>query len=407
MIQIGYQTAHRRQDENSGVRSLRSLTQVRLRRNEFAAIEDRLKHMNVVFRADANHNIGMGHIMRCLSIADAFQTLGHNVSFIIADEGISSLIKQRGYEAVILNSDYRIMEEELKLWPELTPDLIIVDSYYVTATYLCSLREKLITETGESGKLVYIDDVYSFPYPVDILVDYNAYASLPSYSDLYRDRREPEPQLILEPTYAPLRSMFRNIPKKVQKDRVENILISTGGSDELHLALAILRAVISSVRSNHVYHFLIGAMNADKDEIKKVAAEVEWVQLHENVTDMRSLIEGMDLVISAAGSTLYEICACGVPLITFSTADNQIPGAEAFDRLGLGINAGDLRDPDSIDHNAVMSGKLRPDAVELILTEAEKLADDYQKRALMGTRMQELIDGFGADRMVQKILSFC
>lgn len=361
--------------------------------------------MNVVFRADANHNIGMGHIMRCLSVADAFQALGHNVSFIIADEGMSSLIEQRDYEAVILNSDYRMMEEELKLWPELTPDLIIVDSYYVTAPYLSTLRGRM---KSTAGKLVYIDDVYSYPYPVDILVDYNAYASFPTYAGLYGDSGVDQPQLILGPIYAPLRSMFRNIPKKVQKERVENILISTGGSDELHLALSLIRYLLDNGRvGDRVYHFLIGAMNADKEEIRKLAANDDHIVLHENVIDMRSLIEGMDFVISAAGSTMYEICACGVPLITFSSADNQLPGAEAFDRLGLGINAGDLRDPDTIDHNAVISGKLRFDAVELILTEAEKMADDYQKRALMGARMQELIDGFGADRMVQKIISFC
>lgn len=362
----------------------------------------------IYIRADANHNIGMGHIMRCLSVADAFQALGHNVSFIIADEGVSSLIEQRGYEVVILNSDYRMMEDELSFWPELSPDLIIVDSYYVTSTYLCFLREKLKIETGKSGKLVYIDDVYSFPYPTDILVDYNAYASFPSYSDLYRDSIEPEPRLILGPTYAPLRSMFRNNPKRVQKERVERILISTGGSDELHLTLSILHHLLDKERmGGRVYHILIGAMNADKEFIRRIAAKDEHINLHENVTDMRSLIEGMDLVISAAGSTLYEICTCGVPLITFSTADNQIPGAEAFERLGLGINTGDLRDPDTIDHNAVMSGKLRSDAVELILTEAEKLAVDYEKRVSMGTRMQELIDGYGADRMAQKIISFC
>lgn len=50
----------------------------------------------------------------------------------------------------------------------------------------------------------------------------------------------------------------------------------------------------------------------------------------------------MDICISAARTTLYEICACGVPLITYSLADNQIFGAKAFENLGLGINIGGL-----------------------------------------------------------------
>ena len=140
-----------------------------------------------------------------------------------------------------------------------------------------------------------------------------------------------------------------------------------------------------------------------KCRISAVRAE-DNIILHENVTEMKSLIIGCDLAISAAGSTLYEICACGVPLITYSLADNQIPGAEAFDRLKLGVNVGDLRAPDSIDPNLVISGDLDPTAVKRIMNTAEELAIDHKRRVLMGAKMQKLIDGFGADRMVQDIL---
>lgn len=357
---------------------------------------------NVLIRADANKKISMGHIMRTLSIADAFTSAGNSVRFVLADDTVSTLVQSRGYEALVLGSDYQKMEQELSLWTQdIHIDLIIVDSYYVTADYLSLLRDKLRIC---SGKLLYIDDVYTFPYPVDILVDYNAYATQSIYDNLYNGASVDRPRTILGPTYAPLRSMFCGIPKRSQPEKVKNILISTGGSDELHLALAIIKAIFSSVRTDWVYHFLLGAMNADKEEIKKVASEVEWVELHENVTDMRSLISSCDLVISAAGSTLYEISACGVPLITYSLADNQINGAEAFERLGLAVNVGDLRDPSSIDYSAVMSGKLDQAAVERIMVATEVLSDDYDHRCQMGKQMQEMIDGFGADRMVQEIL---
>ncbi len=363
---------------------------------------------NIIIRADANHSIGMGHIMRTLSIADSFRNAGCNVEFLIADGCVSKLIQDRGYKASILRSGYQKLDDELALLPsDIQADLIIVDSYYVTAPYLQSLKSRM-KATG--GKLAYIDDVYSFPYPVDVLIDYNAYASSDIYDKLYEGSERP--QLIIGPTYAPLRSMFRNVPKKVQNEEVKHILISTGGSDELHLALAILQHLHDQLSREDgikqtdscVYHFLLGAMNADKEDIKKVASEDDHIVIHENVTDMRGLIKGMDIAISAAGSTLYEISACGVPLITYSLADNQLPGAEAFERLGLAVNVGDMRDPESIDHNSVMSGILDKSAVERLLTAAEELSHNYERRVKMAKQMQEMIDGFGADRMVQKIM---
>ena len=53
----------------------------------------------VFFRADANHNIGMGHVMRMLSIADAFVSAGNNVCFILADDSVSKLVESRGMKS--------------------------------------------------------------------------------------------------------------------------------------------------------------------------------------------------------------------------------------------------------------------------------------------------------------------
>ena len=80
-------------------------------------------------------------------------------------------------------------------------------------------------------------------------------------------------------------------------------------------------------------------------------------------------------------------------------ADNQIPGAKAFEDLGLAVNLGDLRDPSSIDPNQVISGILDSAAVEKIMLAIEDLSVDYEHRVVVGDRMQEMIDGLGADRM--------
>lgn len=362
----------------------------------------------ILFRADANSNIGMGHVMRCLSIADAISTLPYptilprgkqDIKFVLADDGVAELIKDRGYEPIVLHTDYDDMEKELPVWEELSSsidaDLIIVDSYFVTPSYLTWLKDNI-------GRVCYIDDVLSFPYPVDLLVNYNAYASLNSYQTLYQGRETPE--FLLGVEYAPLRSMFQGIAPREQKPTVTDVLLSTGGSDELHIALSFIKHLCEQPDSGITYHVLIGAMNTDKDEIRSLAADKEWIELHENVVDMRSLISSMDLIISAAGSTLYEICACGVPLITFSTADNQIPGATAFSNLGLAVNVGDLRNPSSIVPGAVMSGTLDSSAVEKITKAVEELATDLGKRVAMSKVEMKMVDANGASRLAKKLI---
>lgn len=368
----------------------------------------------ILFRADANTSIGMGHIMRCLSIADAIAALSEptiisrgkdSIKFILADETVAELIKSRGFEPIILHSNYDDMNAELPLWEELSSsidaDLVIVDSYYVTPTYLSFLRENI-------GTVCYIDDVLSFPYPVDILVNYYAYAEEQAYQELYGARELP--QLILGPTYAPLREMFRNIPVRTQPEKIKNVLISTGGSDELHVALHFIKYLCDERKQGEheqdgtTYHVLVGAMNTDKDAIRSLAKGKDWIVLHENVADMKSLISSVDIAISAAGSTLYEICACGVPLITYSIADNQVPGAEAFQCLGLAVNIGDLREESSIDHDLIMSGTLAEDAIEKLIRAENVLATDLEKRNKMTTRQQGTIDGRGAERLATKVI---
>lgn len=327
-------------------------------------------------RADANKNIGMGHIMRCLSIADAAKAVHQECAFIIADENVKKFIESKGYRTHVLGSDYHDMENELERWPKTVPDYIIVDSYFVTSRYLNVLKQK--------AKVIYIDDLYLFPYPVNVLINYNIFGPNLNYRALYGGN---PPKLILGAYYAPLRSMFRGIRKKTQKREVTDILISTGGSDPLHLALSFVKANPGLFR----YHILVGALNVDRKRILIQAQDKTNIVLHENVADMNNLISSCDIAVSAAGSTLYEICACGVPLITYSIADNQISGAESFSEHGFAMNLGDMRR----EHQPV----------EKILAAVKELSTDYKKRIDMGTKMQDMIDGFGADRLLQEVLA--
>ena len=341
----------------------------------------------IIFRTDGNSVIGTGHTMRCLSIADAFRSYGEEAVFAVADASMQGLIEERGYKAFILNTDFRKMSEDLKKTKELIyqlgAEMLIADSYYVTADYLSSLKNAV--------KLVYIDDLAVFAYPVDVLINYNIYAERAVYERLYSSCGEKLPELLLGVKYAPLRRAFRDVQKRDIKDKCTDILISTGGADPVHLAIRLAEYISTAcVDDEHRYHFLIGAMNQDRADIEGIAAKSKNIVLHYNVRDMAGFISSCDIAVSAAGSTLYEICACGVPLITYVLADNQIEGANAFERKGLALNLGDIR---ALSDMSAFFETIR------------NLCSNRKKRQMLRDNMLNEADGSGAERIVSFILA--
>ena len=256
----------------------------------------------VIFRADGSAQIGSGHIMRCLSIADAFKKENIDCKFVLSDKTLQPLIEGRGYFVHVLETDYRYMDSEWdclqKAIATYCPELVIVDSYFVTKSYLQRLKDQV--------RLAYIDDLAAFAYPVDVLVNYNAYGPELDYKKIYNDEKISCPQLLLGVTYAPLREMFRNVPKREQKENVENVLISTGGSDPLHLALTLAIAVAEQGNAFN-YHFLVGAMNEDYEKIKAVAANNQKIHVHHNVKDMKSLISSWEIPIAKAICSIFSL----------------------------------------------------------------------------------------------------
>ncbi len=307
----------------------------------------------IFFRADGNSIIGAGHIMRCLSIAEAAIDMNEHAVFYTAGNEFSKKIKEKGIDNIVLSSDFMKMESELVFLREeilmRKPQFIFVDSYYVTKHYLATLLECC---HSYGGKLVYVDDVMSFAYPCDYLINYNIYGPdmKDTYIKLYADDGIEEesnyfPKLLLGLDYLPLRKEFANLPPRVSKEKPRDILVSTGGADHEHIALEITRTILKRFggNDNYLFHILVGSMNMDKVEIEQLAADCRNIIVHYDIKDMVSLMRSCDVAISAAGSTLYELCATQTPTITYVVADNQLLGAEGFQKAGLMLYAGDAR----------------------------------------------------------------
>lgn len=366
----------------------------------------------VVIRADANSKIGMGHVMRCLSVADALLKRGEEVLFVTADDTPVPLLTKKGIPYCVLHTDYADMEAELpELWEVLrelpqgaeSPDAtlaqkntsILVDSYYVTEKYLAALKKRITT--------IYMDDIYAFSYPVDMLINYNIYGEEMGYE---KDAAFADTKLLLGANYVPLREEFSAGAGYVQSRKELSlgaanvppaeeggILITTGGSDSFNLAGQLLmEAMKYDALKEKKYHVVSGSLNPHIGELQALAQKHENIHIHCNVTNMAELMAESEVALSAGGSTLYELCAMGVPVIAFSFAENQERLVQTFVKRGIAQYGGNYR----TDGNKMIQNTIA--GLETLL-EDENLRTEYRKKA------RTLVDGKGAERIAEALLS--
>lgn len=318
--------------------------------------------------------------MRCLSIAKAFLLHGQDSLFVIADEKSKALIESNGFQTICLDIIWTDLESELQILinviRERQPEIILVDNYFATGNYLKTISQEC--------RVAYIDDMNLERYDVDAIINYNIYAAVYDYSWYIGTKTK----LILHPQYAPLRDEFKGCPKHEIKN-VSDVLISAGGADPEKITEKLIRDVCPEY-TNIVFHFIVGALNPGIADIKKLAADKMNAVLHINEKHMSDLMKNCDIAISAAGTTLYELCATGTPTITYTLADNQIIAAEQFDKQGIILSAGDCRNDNEFEKRLILLLK--------------KMINDEPLRRKLSEKMQTLVDGNGADR-IAKILA--
>ena len=344
---------------------------------------------NFIFRADAGAAIGSGHVMRCISLAQALMKEGAHCLFVTAGRAAADRIEAAGIPCRLLKEDAAAAEKEgafLDFLAKKDGCTVILDSYDVTAGFMQALREK--------ARLVYFDDLAAFPYPADGIINYNLDAAEETYRALYRESGVEYPrEWYLGPSFTPLREVFADCGAR-RFDGVKNVLVTCGGADTERILPAIAGMIgeepaLSDIRFRILSGSLLDA--AEVRELRTVSEKSGQITLLPHTDKMKELIESCDLAVSAAGSTLHELCACGTPAICYVTADNQIRNALSFAEAGLMEYAGDCRDREKFLRTlrAALIGAAKRDGKAL---------------AGMSAKMQETEDGKGAARLSKRLM---
>lgn len=407
--------------------------------------------------------------MRCLTIAGALaEKCGttEEILFLCADEESAGLAERQGFRTRVLYTDYQKMETELAILVEILKEkvpgtecmkaapfpaeskretaetfleqkagegaeaalmkrhnILVVDSYYVT--------EKYLKAVSRLASVLLLDDMGERAWPVDGILNYNAFAESEYYRSLYAAASK-EPLYGIGSSFVPLRSQFQNVPYKI-RETVQNVLITTGGGDSDNIAGQIWENLY---QEDVAYHVVIGRFNPyfswweekeaecskkpeclvtnafQKEKQVKAAMcgkELECpdagviqdqkpgeaaacrLYLHTDVQDMAGLMAQCDLAVTAGGTTIYELAAVGVPFLCFSYAENQEALTEYIGRKQIAGYCG-----------AWHKGK---EAVLEALKTQMAVCRSKAVREHMSWEEKRMTDGDGAARCVELIRS--
>lgn len=163
-------------------------------------------------------------------------------------------------------------------------------------------------------------------------------------------------------------------------------MLISGGTDNYH----IIRNLLNGINCNAFERVeaICGRYSKDYEALAEQYASSDKIKLRRAVDNIKDYYDAADIVVSAAGITLYELCAAGVPVVSYTLADNQLDNARRFQEDGIIDYAGDVRCDDYVARVLFLLGEL---------------ADDYEARTRKSRAMQELVDGRGALRILSQM----
>jgi len=266
----------------------------------------------LLFRTNGGQQTGLGHIMRCLSVAKAIEQTQKAIIIFRINKEIEPLVKTEGYQTQISET---YDQQDATQIIEQNPDYVIFDSYLATNQYLETIQKVIA--------LIQFDDNNDRYTPViaDVLINGNIHAK-----NLHYQTKNQNTKFLIGPKYLVMREAYW---QETEIPVGKGTLITTGGSDFTHLMPKFIKAL---QKTRFLKKIIIGPAyeESEIEEITKLTNNNQTLQLIHKPTSLQEHIANSEMVITAAGSTVYEVLRLRkIPLI-YTLAENQKQIAKAL-----------------------------------------------------------------------------
>jgi UDP-2,4-diacetamido-2,4,6-trideoxy-beta-L-altropyranose hydrolase len=348
--------------------------------------------MRVALRVDASSRIGLGHLLRCLSLAQALKRCGAEPHFLLRDSDVdgAASIRAAGFTSVQLplpavhamgrladgQADAQACIATLRDAP---PAWVIVDHYGLDATWHLALRDAL------ACRIAAIDDLADRPLDVAALIDHNLVPT-GTHRERYAAVLQREPaRWLCGPRHALLGPAYADLPAFSVQPDVRSLGIFMGGTDPRGVSATVLAACRDAGFTGPVEIVSTSASPALPALQEAIAADGR-ATLSLDLPDLAAFYARHDLQVGAGGGGAWERCAVGVPSLTLCVADNQRAVIPAL--VAMGATAG----ADGVTREAVATA-LRP------------LLADAARRHELSLTAATVVDGWGARRVALALLA--
>lgn len=361
--------------------------------------------MNVVFRTDASKQIGAGHLMRCLSLAEFLHDHGGKVSFVCKSlqDDLYAEIRERNFPVHLMETrgnemdalPGRVMGSSIKrdtllaAWQQdamatrewvrqVAADWVVLDHYGLDGAWEREVRNLGI-------RLLVIDDLANRQHDCDLLLDQNLHFNAHTR---YVGKVSQSCGCLLGPQYALLRTQFARVRTTTQprSGNLHRILLSFGGADISNETGKALCGIADLVRDWGVsVDVILGPLHSHRDKVEALARTIPGVQVHHRVSNMAELMARADLSFGAGGTTTWERCCVGLPAFVTVLAENQLMSTQTLHREGAVVHLG-------------QASVLIPDDYRRSIESARPA--DLKK---MSELAMNLVDGQGCRRVVERM----
>lgn len=302
--------------------------------------------MNIVFRTDASTEIGIGHIMRCITLAITLKRNGANIKFVTSQmpDTLANLILEQGFiherlnykrtedcdelqHAAWLKSSQSVdVKATIKMVAHMEVDWVVIDHYSLDYRWQKEIRPY-------TKKIMVIDDIADRRHDCDVLLDQNYYADMLAR---YKDKVPEGCKLMIGPKFALLRNEFLVKRKNItaRNGKVKRIFVNFGGVDPENYTEKTIKVLLGITSFQFEVDVVIGDQNPNKSNIKKLC-NTKGLSFYVQTTKIAQLMLSADLAIGAGGATTWERCTLGLPSISIPIAKNQVSLVKHAAEIGV------------------------------------------------------------------------